>query len=257
MTDRVPSTSDSIERNVAYWTEQNAGHYGPAGRRHWSTDTFTWGEFEIPEAEVGALPDVTGKDVVEIGCGTAYISAWLARRGARRVVGLDPTPAQLATAAGLAAEIGPAMPFVRAAGEAVPLRDSSFDLAVSEYGAAIWADPYHWIPEAARLLRPGGELVFLANSVLFILCAPDEEAPAGAMLVRDQRGLHRVEYTDDPGVEFHLPHGEMLRVLRDSGFEVLDLIELHAPEGRADKQYISVEWGRRWPVEEIWRARKK
>ncbi len=252
----MPGVSDSIERNVGYWTDQ-AADYAPAGHRHWSTDHFTWGEFEIPESEVGALPDVTGADVIEIGCGTAYISAWLARRGARRVVGLDPTPAQLATAAALGDDIGPRIPLVRAAGEAVPLRDGSFDLAISEYGAAIWADPYRWIPEAARLLRSGGELVFLANSLLFILCAPDEEKPAGAALVRDQRGMHRVEYTDDPGVEFHLPHGQMLALLRASGFEVLDLIELYAPDGKADKRYISAAWAKRWPMEEIWRARKR
>ena len=249
--------SDSIERNVGYWTQQNADGYADAGRRSWSTDRFTWGEFSIPEDEVGVLPDVDGKAVVELGCGTAYISAWLARRGARCVVGVDPTPAQLATADALGRELGPRIALVRAAGESVPLRSGSFDLAVSEYGAAIWADPFRWIPEAARLLRPGGELVFLANSVLFVLCAPDEDAPAGAALVRDQAGLHRVEYTDDPGVEFHLPHGEMLRLLRPSGFEVLDLVELHAPEGADDRRYVTAAWGRRWPVEEIWRARRR
>jgi SAM-dependent methyltransferase len=248
--------SDSIERNVGYWSEQAAG-YAVSGRRSWETDEFTWGEFGVPESEVSALPDVAGADVVEIGCGTAYISAWLARRGARTVVGLDPTPAQLATAQALGQEIGPPIPLVRAAGEHVPLRGGTFDLAVSEYGAAIWADPYRWIPEAHRLLRPGGELVFLANAVLFILCAPDAEEPVGEVLVREQRGLHRVEYTDDPGVEFHLPHGEMLRLLRRTGFEVLDLIELHAPDGAVDKPpYLSADWARRWPVEEIWRARK-
>lgn len=249
--------SDSIERNVGYWTDQNAHGYADAGRRAWSTDRITWGQFEIPESEVGALPDLAGLDVVEIGCGTAYLSAWLLRAGARSVVGLDPTPAQLATAAALGAEIGPNVPLVRAAGEAVPLRSGSFDLAVSEYGAAIWADPYEWIPEAARLLRPGGELVFLANALLFVLCAPDEDAPAGRSLVRDQRGIHRVEYTDDPGVEFHLPHGELLRLLRTSGFEVLDLLELYAPGGAESQQYIDADWARRWPVEEIWRARKR
>ena len=248
--------TDSIERNVAYWTEQNANGFAEGGRRHWLTDRFTWGEYGIAEADVGALPDVAGKDVVELGCGTAYISAWLARRGARSVVGIDPTPAQLATADELRREIGPHIDLVRAAGEAVPLRSASFDIAVSEYGAAIWADPFRWIPEAARLLRPGGELVFLANSLLFVLCAPDEEAPAGTALVRDQAGLHRVEYTDDPGVEFHLAHGEMLRLLRASGFEVLDLIELYAPEGADDLRYINAAWGRRWPIEEIWRARR-
>ena len=71
----------SIERNQAYWTSQ-AADYAVAGLRSWSTDEFTWGQFGVPEAEVGALPDVAGKDVVEIGCGTGYISAWLARRAA-------------------------------------------------------------------------------------------------------------------------------------------------------------------------------
>jgi SAM-dependent methyltransferase len=246
-----------LERNIEYWTAKNAAGYDDAGRRAWSTDAITWGQFEIPEDEVGALPDVAGMDVVELGCGTGYISAWLARRGARSVVGVDPTPAQLATAAALGAEIGPVVPLVQAAGEAVPLRDGSFDLAVSEYGAAIWADPHRWLPEAARLLRPGGELVFLANALLYILCAPDDDAPAGDRLVRDQRGLHRVTYGDDPAVEFHLPHGEMIGVLVASGFEVVALHELYVPAGRADVPYISAEWGRRWPVEEIWRARKR
>jgi len=246
----------SIERNQAYWTTQ-APDYAVGGRRDWGTDEVTWGQFRLPEAEVGVLPDVAGKDVVEIGCGTAYISAWLARRGAARVVGLDPTPAQLASARRFQDEIGPRFPLVRAAGEHVPLRDGSFDVAVSEYGAAIWADPHAWIPEAARLLRPGGELVFLANSVIFVLCAPDEEAPAGTSLVRAQAGLHRVEYTDDEGVEFHLAHGELLRLLRRSGFEVLDLVELYAPAGAADQQYITVDWATKWPMEEIWRARKR
>jgi SAM-dependent methyltransferase len=252
----VDDERTSIERNQAYWTTQAADYAGYA-RRSWSTDEVSWGQFAIPEDEVRVLPDVAGKDVVEIGCGTAYVSAWLARRGAARVVGLDPTPAQLATARLMQDEFGPRFPLVRAAGEHVPLRDESFDLAVSEYGAAIWADPYEWLPEAARLLRPGGELVFLANAVIFILCAPDEEAPAGPSLVRAQAGMHRVEYTDDEGVEFHLPHGQMLRLLRRCGFEVVDLVELYAPPGAADQQYISVDWATKWPMEEIWRARKR
>ena len=60
-------------------------------------------------------------DVVEIGCGTAYISAWLARRGAPAVVGHRPDPwLSSPPPQALGAEIGPAIPLVRAAGEAVP-----------------------------------------------------------------------------------------------------------------------------------------
>ncbi|WP_216843803.1 methyltransferase domain-containing protein [Phytoactinopolyspora alkaliphila] len=43
-------------------------------------------------------PTLQGKDVIELGCGTAYVSAWMARRGARPV-GLDNSAEQLATTA--------------------------------------------------------------------------------------------------------------------------------------------------------------
>ena len=75
----------------------------------------------------------------------------------------------------------------------MPLPDAGFDLAVSEYGACLWCDPDLWIPEAARLLRPGGQLIFLTNSPLVVLCSPDEGA-ADDRLLRDQFGLRRVEW---------------------------------------------------------------
>ena len=129
-----------------------------------------------------------GLDAIELGCGTAYVSAWLARLGARPV-GVDITPAQLETARAIQAEHGLAFPLIEANAEAVPLPDASFDLAISEYGAAIWCDPYRWIPEAARLLRPGGRLIFLGNSTLLMLCAPDEDdVPAGDRLLRPTSG---------------------------------------------------------------------
>jgi len=142
--------------------------------------------------------------------------------------------------------------------EAVPLPDASFDLAISEYGASIWCDPYRWIPEAARLLRSGGRLAFLVNSVLLMLCAPDEDdVPAADRLLRPQFGLRRMEWPSDESVEFHLAHGEMIRLLRSSGFEVEDLIEVQPPRGATTRYpYVSHEWARKWPSEEIWKVRK-
>ena len=203
------------------------------------------------------LGDVAGVDIVELGCGTAYISAWLARQGARPV-GVDPTPAQLETARRLQAEFGLEFPLVEAGAEAVPLPDASFDLAVSEYGASIWSDPYLWVPEAARLLRPGGLLALLRHSTLLMLCSPDE-GQAEERLARPQFGMHRFEWPDG-GVEFNLPHGELIGLLRASGFEIEELIELQAPEGAETHPYyegLSPEWARRWPAEEIWKARKR
>lgn len=254
----MTSPEDDVRRNQEVWTAQ-APDYAVAGRRAWAATEITWGIWAIPEADVGLLPDVVdGLDVVELGCGTAYVSAWLARRGARPV-GVDPTAAQLATAAALQEEHGLRFPLVRAAGERVPLRDASFDVAVSEYGAAIWADPYRWIPEAARLLRPGGRLVFLGNGALLMLCVPDEDGvPADTTLKRPYFGMHRFEWPDDQSVEFHLPHGEWIRLLRANGFEVDDLVELRPPEGSTTSYpYASIEWARRWPTEEVWKATKR
>jgi SAM-dependent methyltransferase len=113
-------------------------------------------------------------EVIELGCGTAYVSAWLARRGARPT-GIDNSAEQLSTARSLQDEHDLHFPLIHGNAEATGLPDASFDLAVSEYGASIWADPYCWIPEAARLLRPGGELVFLTNGTLWILTVSDTE----------------------------------------------------------------------------------
>ena len=145
---------DYIRVNAAAWDQRHEDQLKTA-RRGWSASEPTWGIFGVPEQTVRLLPgEPSGKNALELGCGTAYVSAWLARRGAH-AVGIDPSAGQLAIARKFQAEFGLSFPLVRASGEHVPLADGSFDLVISEYGAAIWADPYAWIPEASRLLRAG------------------------------------------------------------------------------------------------------
>lgn len=250
--------SDDAKRNREEWTQSNASFTDAQASSAWAAEEITWGVFGIPEAPLGTLGAVAGLDVIELGCGTAYVSAWLARRGARPV-GVDVTPAQLATARRCQIEFGLEFPLLEASAEDVPLPDAGFDLAVSEYGASIWCDPHRWIPEAHRLLRPGGRLWFLRNSTLSILCAPDEGKPT-AELVRPQRGLGRLEWPGELGVEWQLPHGELFRLLRETGFDVIDLVELYAPDDAVDHEYydtFSADWSRKWPAEEIWVARKR
>lgn len=248
---------DHLEANIAAWQAQYEQQSAVA-RRHWSSTEPTWGVFGIPESVAGLLPEtLDALDVIELGCGTAYVSAWVAHRGAR-VVAIDPTPGQLSIARSCQAEFGLSFPLVRAAAEQVPVRDASFDLAISEYGAAIWADPYRWIAEAARILRPGGELVFLGNSTLLMLCAPDQDGvPATDRLVRAQFGMYRFTWPDDPTVEFHLTHGEWVRLLRTHGFHIEALIELRPQDdARTSYPFVTAEWAARWPCEEVWRARR-
>ena len=244
---------------VKAWTRENAEYTDQVAEQKWASDEISYGIWSIPETELLALPDLAGKHVVELGCGTAYFGAWLKKAGAARVVGVDPTPAQLETARRCNEKFGLGLEFVEAFGEDVPLPDDSFDLVVSEYGASLWADPYKWIPEAARLLRPGGELVFLRNSTLVILCSPDDDVAAVETLQRPQFGIHRFSWADGEGaVEYHLSHGDWVRLLRANGFELLDLIEMQAPadaETHEHYGYVTADWGRKWPSEEIWRAR--
>jgi SAM-dependent methyltransferase len=149
-------------------------------------------------------------------------------------------------------------PLIHGAAEAIPYPDASFDFAISDYGACLWADPEHWVPEAGRLLRPGSQLVFLTNSLLMTLCTPPEDGVAATeRLLRPAFGMYRVEWPGNSGVEFHLPHGDWIRLLRRSGFEVEDLIELRPAVGAASRySFVTIEWARKWPCEEVWKARK-
>ena len=248
-----------IDVNRDAWTRANAEYTGPVSRSKWEQDAITWGVWSVPESSLNVLPDVAGKDVIELGCGTGYFGAWLKKMGATRVVGVDVTPAQLATARQLNDEFELGMEFIEANAEALPVADGQFDVAVSEYGASIWCNPRLWIPEAARVLRSSGELIFMRNTTLSMLCMPDS-GQVTETLQRPMAALERMEWTDDdPGVEFHPPTGELIRLLRGSGFEIVDMVEVFAPDGAKDHphyNYVPAAWASKWPAEEIWRARK-
>jgi len=247
-----------LDRTREAWTGYNTDFHD-MGRASWSTDEIKWGIWSLPESTVGALGDLSllkGIDAVELGCGTAYFSAWLMKHGAKPV-GIDLTPAQLESARAFQKEFGLWFPLCEGNAEATPFPSESFDLALSEYGASIWCDPYRWIPEAARLLRPGGVLVFLRNSPLSMICTPGN-GPVGMTLLRPWFGLHQIEWNEKDPLEFSLNPGDMFRLLRRCGFELEDLIELQAPAGAVTRfDYVDAEWGHRWPTEEIWRARKR
>ena len=247
--------ASEIAHNRALWAIVNERFTDAAAEDMWSRPEMVWGLFGIPERDLGVLGDVRGLQVAELACGTAYVSAWLARAGAR-VVALDLSGEQLATARRLQRQVGPSFPLLHADAERVPLASGRFDLVVSEHGAAAWCDPERWLPEAARLLRPGGRLVFLTNSHLSALCVPADEGIAERHLVRDQREAYRVHWSGG-GIEFHPSHGDWVRLLRAAGFVVEALREIYAPADGGDHPFyeiVSAEWASRWPAEELWVA---
>jgi SAM-dependent methyltransferase len=247
--------ASEIALNRALWAVINERFTDAAADDMWSRPDVVWGLFAVPERDLGILGDVQDLDVVDLACGTGYFSAWLTRAGARTAA-VDLSGEQLATARRLQGQRGPAFPLVQADGERVPLATGRFDLVVSEHGAAAWCDPERWLPEAARLLRPGGRLVFLTNSHLSALCVPAKEGVAKERLMRGQREAYRVRWPGG-GIEFHPSHGDWMRLLRKAGFVVEAMHEFFAPTGGGDHPFyeiVSSDWASRWPAEELWVA---
>ena len=130
-----PELPEHVARNRAAWNEY-AAEFVPDGRRNWTQEEPTWGIWSVPESEVRMIPDdLAGKAVIELGCGTAYVSAWLARLGAH-VVGIDNSEQQLATARRMQQQHQLEFPLIHGNAESVPYPDESFDFAISEYGTS-------------------------------------------------------------------------------------------------------------------------
>lgn len=246
---------DYTKRNKAAW-ERWAPDYADVGLKAWQGQ-LRWGIWGIPESEARLLEGVEPRaEVIELGCGTAAISAWLSRVGLRPI-GVDFVRAQLETAARLQGELGISFGLLCANAEELHFDDASFDIAISEYGASVWCDPRRWLPEAHRVLRPRGRLIMVTNSPLLMACTPVDGGPAGDLLVRDHFGTHRFELPGGGAVEFHLSHGEWVRMLNATGFVVENLIEVQPPPNAQTRfEFASLEWARRWPSEDIWLARK-
>ncbi|MEX2256498.1 MAG: class I SAM-dependent methyltransferase [Acidimicrobiia bacterium] len=247
-------TSEHERKNRAHW-DSDADAYQEAHETQLAGGK-AWGVWSIPEAEVGALGSVRDLSVLELGCGAAQWAIALAP-DARRIVGLDQSDAQLRHALANATTAGARVPLTCASGEAVPLRDESFDLVFCDHGAMSFCDPDRIVPECARLLRTGGRLVFNHATLLHSLCY---DAKKDRQTDRLLHSYHDAEVFDWPEgtVDFHRTFGGWVRCFRDHGFVVDDLIEL-VPSAGATSTYddfAPVEWARRWPAEEIWVTRK-
>jgi SAM-dependent methyltransferase len=247
--------SEDAARNRAFWDSQSDA-YQERHREFIGRPEPRWGTWQLPESELRILGDVAGKDVLELGCGAAQWSVLLARQGARPV-GLDNSERQLEHARRLMAEAGVDFALVHASAEDVPLPDESFDVVFCDHGALGWADPLLVVPEAARLLRPGGLLAFSITSPFASLCWNPDTDLIEPTLHRPYFGLHRLE--DDESVNFQLPYGDWIRLFHANGLVVEDLVEPRpAPDATSTYWEESErDWARRWPSEAIWRARKR
>ena len=176
--------SETARANRAHWDAKSAAYqerFDPLI----GAQPRLWGAWSIPEAEVGALGSVAGLAVLELGCGGGQWAAGL-QEEALLVIGLDLSAEQLAAAR----RKSRSLPVVLANGEYIPAGDASLDLVFCDHGAMSWGDPYRTVPEVARVLRPGGRLVFNASSPFVAICWDEGADRLGRELREDYFGMH-------------------------------------------------------------------
>lgn len=251
----MTSTARHVRKNRAQWDSDSDGYQREHASQlnHW--ERARWGVWGIPETKLDILGDVDGKDVLELGCGAAQWCIYLARRGARPV-GLDLSGRQLHHAGRLMERARVRFPLVNASAEQTPFADASFDLVFCDHGAMSFADPQRTVPEVARILRQGGRFAFNIATALHFMCWNDEKERTDDRLHTEYFGIHR--WVGDT-VDFQLPFGAWIRLFRRHGLAVEDLVELRpGPRARSTyRDYVDLEWARRWPAENIWVLRKE
>ncbi len=246
--------AEAIAGNRRAWDRESAEYQ----RQHsdfLTEKALAWGIWRVPEERLNLLGDLTGKLVLEYGCGGAQFSTALAEGGARPV-GLDISASQLRHAREHVARYGQNVPLVQASAHLTPFRDESFDVVFCDYGAMTFVDPYLTVPEAARILEPGGIFVFCTTSPLYMMCLDYTTDEITNELRHPYFGMRLI--TDDSDYhDYQIPHGEWITLFRKNRLVVEELVETQPDEG-VTTTYAGrpPEWSRRWPAENIWKVRK-
>ena len=242
------SAADSVRANRLWW-DADADDYHLVHGDFLGTASadgeFVWCPEGVHEGDLGLLGDVGGRDVLEVGCGSAPCSRWLASQGAR-AVGLDLSAGMLTRGISAMAQGGPQVPLVQASADALPFAPASFDIVCSAFGAVPFvADSALVMAEVARVLRPGGRWVFSVNHPMRWVF-PDDPGPRG--LTASIPYFDRSPYVevDADGratyAEHHRTVGDRVREIVAAGLVLVDLVEPEWLEG------MEREWGQWSPL---------
>jgi SAM-dependent methyltransferase len=244
ITTREVAPAESVAANRTWW-DADADSYHAAHGDFLGDAEFVWCPENLHEDEAGLLGDVAGRQVLEVGCGSAPCSRWLAARGAS-VIATDLSAGMLRHARLAASRTGIAVPLVQADAGALPFADAAFDLACSAFGAVPFvSDSGQVMREVARVLRPGGRWVFAVTHPMRWIF-PDDPGPNGLMV--HQSYFDRSPYVEVAAdgtptyVEHHRTMGDRIREIVGAGLVLVDVVEPEWPDGHER------EWGQWSPL---------
>ena len=241
---RAAAADETATANRRWW-DANADAYQAEHGEFLGLDEarFIWGPEGLDEASaqlLGPTAELSGRRVLEVGCGAAQCARWLAAQGATTVA-FDLSAGQLAHAKPKIATAGTVVRLFQADAQAIPLADATIDLACSAYGALPFvADSAAVLREVFRVLRPGGRFVFsVTHPIRWVL--PDDPGRAG--LTISSSYFDRTPYVESDAdglptyVEHHRTLGDRVREIVSAGFVLRDLVE---PEWPPDNPHA---WG--------------
>ena len=244
VTRREVDVAGTVRANRRWW-DVDADAYQAAHGEFLGDADFVWCPERLREADAHLLGTVGGKRVLEVGCGAAMCSRWLATQGARPVA-LDLSGQMLRHAREAALRTGIEVALVHADAQRLPFATGSFDIAFTAFGAVPFvADSAAVMREVARVLRDGGRWVF-ATTHPTRWSFPDDPGPEG--LTATMSYFDRTPYVEfnaagEPTyVEHHRTLGDRVREISAAGFTLVDLVEPEWPAG------LTEVWGQWSPL---------
>ena len=235
-------TDAEARRASRSWWDGDADAYQAEHGAFLGEVDFVWCPEGLRESSAGLLGPVAGRRILEVGCGAAAASRWLATRGAA-VVATDLSAGMLRHAADGNATSGVRVPLVQADALALPFRAESFDIACTAFGAVPFvADSAALMRSVFRVLRPGGRWVFAVTHPMRWIFRddPGEEGLVAVHSYFDRRPYVETSATGEPTyVEQHRTLGDRIRELVAAGFVLDDLVE---PEWPDDHTEIWGQW---------------
>lgn len=241
---RPVSETETVVANRRWWDADAEDYLAEHGDFLGLAD-FVWCPEGLRESVVGLLGEVTGRRVLEVGCGSAPCARWLAEQGAQ-VVGLDLSAGMLRYAMDGARETRISVPLVQADATRLPFTDGSFHLVCSAFGAVPFvADSAAVMREVARVLRPDGRWVFAVTHPMRWIF-PDDPGEAGLTVAQsyfDRTPYVETDALDNPTyVEHHRTLGDRIREIVAAGLVLEDLLEPEWPPG------LDRQWGQWSPL---------